>query len=109
LQYLLKFNSVKFERPFITRLINLIERLYNKKIEFNIINLNKMHLNSDILTQAIVLKLKNKKNKFFKIFRSSLNKVKIPNVDSLNEKIDQSNRKNYFIYNIRNSKGDSLK
>ena len=119
LQYLLKFNSVKFERPFITRLINLIERLYNKKIEFNIINLNKMHLNSDILTQAIVLKLKNKKNKFFKIFRSSLNKVKIPNVDRLNEKIDQSNRKNYFINSIRNvyinnmfdnktSKGDSL-
>ena len=102
LQYLLKFNSVKFERPFITRLINLIERLYNKKIEFNIVNLNKMHLNSDILTQAIVLKLKNKKNKFFKIFRSSLNKVKIPNVDRLNEKIDQSNKKNYFINNIRN-------
>jgi len=119
LQYLLKFNSVKFERPFITRLINLIERLYNKKIEFNIVNLNKMHLNSDILTQAIVLKLKNKKNKFYKIFRSSLNKVKIPNVDRLNEKIDQSNKKNYFINNIRNvyinnmlnsrtSKGDSL-
>jgi hypothetical protein len=61
-----------------------------------------MHLNSDILTQAIVLKLKNKKNKFFKIFRSSLNKVKIPNVDRLNEKIDQSNKKNYFINNIRN-------
>jgi hypothetical protein len=78
-----------------------------------------MHLNSDILTQAIVLKLKNKKNKFYKIFRSSLNKVKIPNVDRLNEKIDQSNKKNYFINNIRNvyinnmlnnrtSKGDSL-
>jgi hypothetical protein len=61
-----------------------------------------MHLNSDILTQAIVLKLKNKKNKFFKIFRSSLNKVKISNVDRLNEKIDQSNKKNYFINNIRN-------
>jgi hypothetical protein len=118
LQYLLKFNSVKFERPFITRLISLIERLYNKKIEFNIVNLNKIHLNSDILTQAIVLKLKNKKNKFYKIFRSSLNKVKIPNVDRLNEKIDQSNKKNYFINKIRNvyinnmfnrtSKGDSL-
>jgi hypothetical protein len=102
LRYLLKFNSVKFERPFITRLIHLLEKLYNKKIELNIVNLNKMHLNSDILTQAIVLKLKNKKNKFYKIFRSSLNKVKIPNIDRLNEKIDQSNRKNYFINKVRN-------
>lgn len=119
LRYLLKFNSVKFEKPFVTRLIHLLEKLYNKKIELNIVNLNKMHLNSDILTQAIVLKLKNKKNKFYKIFRSSLNKVKIPNIDRLNEKIDQSNRKNYFINKIRNvyinnmfssktDKGDSL-
>ena len=119
LRYLLKFNSVKFEKPFITRLVHLVERLYNKKIEFNIVNLNKIHLNSDILTQAIVLKLKNKKNKFYKIFRSSLNKVKISNVDRLNEKIDQSNRKNYFLNSVRNIyindmfsnrtlKGDSL-
>lgn len=119
LRYLLKFNSVKFEKPFIARLVDLVERLYNKKIEFNIVNLNKMHLNSDILTQAIVLKLKNKKNKFYRIFRSSLNKVKIPNVDRLNEKIDQSNRKNYFFNDVRNIyindmfsnralKGDSL-
>ena len=102
LRYLLKFNSVKFEKPFITRLIHLVERLYNKRIEFNIVNLNKIHLNSDILTQAIVLKLKNKKNKFYSIFRSSLNKVKIPNVNKLNSEIDQSNRKNYFINKIRN-------
>jgi hypothetical protein len=102
LRYLLKFNSVKFEKPFITRLIHLIEKLYNKKIEFNIVNLNKIHLNSDILTQAIILKLKNKKNKFYNIFRSSLNKVKIPNINRLNDKIDQSNKQNYFINKIRN-------
>jgi hypothetical protein len=102
LRYLLKFNSVKFEKPFIRKLINLVENLYNKKVEFNIVNLNKVHLNSDILTQAIVLKLKNKKNKFYKIFKSSLNKVKISDVSKLNQKIDASNNKNYFINNIRN-------
>ena len=119
LRYLLKFNNVKFEKPFITKLIHLVERLYNKSIELNIVNLNKIHLNSDILTQAVVLKLKNKKNKFYSIFRSSLNKVKIPNINKLNDKIDQSNTKNYFINKIRNvyitnmfnnrtTKGDSL-
>jgi hypothetical protein len=102
LRYLLKFNSIKFEKPFIIRLIDLVENLYNKKVEFNIVNLNKVHLNSDILTQALVLKLKNKKNKFYKIFKSSLNKVKISDISKLNQKIDISNRKNYFINDIRN-------
>ena len=60
LQYLLKFNSVKFEKPFILKLTQIVEELYNKKVEFNIVNLKKVYLNSDIFTQAIVLKLKNK-------------------------------------------------
>jgi hypothetical protein len=60
LQYLLKFNSVKFEKPFIIKLTQIVEELYNKKVEFNIVNLKKVYLNSDIFTQAIVLKLKNK-------------------------------------------------
>jgi hypothetical protein len=60
LQYLLKFNSVKFEKPFILKLTRIVEELYNKKVEFNIVNLKKVYLNSDIFTQAIVLKLKNK-------------------------------------------------
>lgn len=103
LRYLFKFNSVKFEKPFIARLTHLVEKLYNKKIEFNIVNLKKMHLNSDILTQAIVLKLKNRKNRLYKIFRSSLNKVKLPNVSRLSEKISQSNKKEYFLNKIRNT------
>jgi len=102
LRYLLKFNSVKFEKPFIRKLIDIVENLYNKKVEFNIVNLNQVHLNSDILTQAVVLKLKNKKNKFFKIFKSSLNKVKISDFSRLSQKIDASNKKNYFINDIRN-------
>jgi hypothetical protein len=60
LQYLLKFNNVKFEKPFILNLTRIVEELYNKKVEFNIVNLKKVYLNSDIFTQAIVLKLKNK-------------------------------------------------
>lgn len=103
LQYLFKFNSVKFEKPFIARLTHLVEKLYNKKVEFNIVNLKKMHLNSDILTQAIVLKLKNRKNRLSKIFRSSLNKAKLPNVSRLSENLNQSNNNKYFINKIRNT------
>ena len=105
LRYLLKFNSVKFEKPFIIGLTHLVEKLYNKKIEFNIVNLRKMHLNSDILTQVIVLKLKNRKNRFLKILRSSLNKVKLPNVSRLGEgeKFSKDNKEDYFINKIRNT------
>jgi len=102
LRYLLKFNSVKFEKPFITRLTDITEKLYNKKVEFNIVNLKKMHLNSDILTQAIVLKLKNRKNKLANVLRSSLNKVKLPNVNRLGEKYSKLNKNEYFINKIRN-------
>lgn len=102
LRYLIKFNSVKFEKPFIVRLTHLVEKLYNKNIEFNIVNLKKMHLNSDILTQAIVLKLKNKKNRISRVLRSSLNKVKLPNVNRLSEKSIESNNE-YFINKIRNT------
>jgi hypothetical protein len=103
LRYLFKFNSVKFEKPFIVRLTHLVEKLYNKEVEVNIVNLKKMHLNSDILTQAIVLKLKNRKNKFYNIFKSSLNKVKLPNVIRLSDRINKSNKNEYFINKIRNT------
>ena len=45
-----------------------------------------MHLNTDILTQAIILKLKNRKNRLIRVLRSSLNKVNLPNVSRLGEK-----------------------
>ena len=102
LRYLLKFNSVKFEKPFIANLTSLVEELYDKKVEFNVVNLKKLHLNSDILTQAIVLKLKNRKNRFLTILRSSLNKVKLPNVSRVSEKSIEKNNP-FFINKIRNT------
>jgi hypothetical protein len=103
LRYLLKFNSVKFENPFIGKFKNMVEKLYLKKVEFNIVNLKKMHLNSDILTQAIVLKLKDRQNMFSRVLRSSLNRVNLPNVSRLGEKYSHSNKNEYLINKIRNT------
>ena len=36
-----------------------------------------MHLNSDIYTQAVTLKLKNRDNKLYRVLKSSLRKIKI--------------------------------
>jgi hypothetical protein len=61
-----------------------------------------MHLNSDIYTQAVSLKLRNRDNKLFKVLTSSLSKVKLPNVSRISEKYNKSNRDEYLINKIRN-------
>lgn len=102
LRYLLKFNDVKFEKSFIQRLRRLVEKLYDKEIEFNIVNLNKMHLNSDIFTQAIVLKLKNRKNRLLRVLRSSLSNVKLPDVNRISESYSKSDKDEFLVNKIRN-------
>ena len=103
LQYLLKLNSVKFEKPFIIKLSHLIEKLYNKKVEFNIVNINKIHLNSDILTQAIVLKAKTKRKNIYNVLKSSLNKVRLSDLSRLSDRVYKFNKDEYLINKIRNT------
>lgn len=103
LQYLLKINSVKFEKPFIVKLTHLVEKLYNKKVEFNIVNINKVHLNSDILTQAIVLKAKSKRKNIYNVIKSSLNKVRLSNLSRLSDRVNKFNKDEYLINKIRNT------
>lgn len=100
--YLLMINNVKFEKSFIRKLTYLVKNIYNKEVEFNIVNLYKMHLNSDIYTQAVSLKLRNRDNKLFKVLTRSLSKVKLPNVSRMNEKYHKVNRDEYLINKIRN-------
>lgn len=100
--YLFMINSIKFEKPFISELARLVKNIYNKKVEFNLVNLYKIHLNSDIYTQAISLKLKNRDNKLFKVLTRSLSRVKLPNVSRTSEKYYKDNRDEYLINKIRN-------
>jgi hypothetical protein len=82
--------------------MRLVKNMYNKKVEFNFVNLDKMHLNSDIFTQAVSLKLKNRNNKLFRVLRSSLTKINLPNVSRLSEKYSKTDRNQYLINKIRN-------
>jgi hypothetical protein len=108
LVYLLMINNVKFEKPFIQRLAYLVKNIYNKEIEFNIVNLYKIHLNSDIYTQAVTLKLKNRDNKLFNVLTRSLSKVKLPNINRISEKYHQVNKDEYLINKIRNTYINSM-
>jgi hypothetical protein len=86
----------------------MVKNMYNKEVEFNVVELNQMHLNSDIYTQAVALKLKNRKNSLFKVLRSSLSKVNLPNVSRKNEKYYVFNRDDLLVNKIRNSYVNSM-
>jgi hypothetical protein len=85
-------------------LVNIISKLYNNKtIKFNIVNLKSMHLNSDIYSQAISLKLKNRNNKLLRVLKKSLLKIKLPwlfDLCNFNKNIFISNKK-HILNSIR--------
>jgi hypothetical protein len=90
---LLNLNKSKFENKFLSKLKPLIAKLYNKEVEFNIVNLKTLYLNSDIFTEAISLKLKNRNNRLLQVLRSSLSMVKLPKVNRIREQYNKINIK----------------
>jgi hypothetical protein len=114
---LLNLNKSKFEDRFILSLEPLINKIFNKQIEFNIVNLKSIYLNSDIFTQAISLKLKNRNNGLLKVLKSFLHMVKLPKVNVMKERFNYVNPKNLWVnivknlrvnYLLVNNKKDSL-
>jgi hypothetical protein len=86
----------------------MVKNMYNKEVEFNVVELNQMHLNSDIYTQAVALKLKNRKNSLFRVLRSSLSKVDLPNVSRQSERYSEFNRDDLLVNRIRNTYINSM-
>lgn len=83
---LLNINKSKFEDEFLFKLKRIVGKIYNKEVEFNIVNLKTLYFNSDIFTEVIARKLKNRKNKLLRVLKSSLYLVKLPTVNSIKEK-----------------------
>jgi hypothetical protein len=100
---LLHDNKLKFDSIIMSKLIDLIQQIYNKKVELNIVNLKKMHLNSDIYTQAVSLKLRNRDNKLYRVLKASLRKIKLPVIRKIDEKKKKPNRDEFFVNRIRNN------
>jgi len=114
---LLNLNKFKFEDNFLLKLKSLVSKIYNKEVEFNIVNLKSIYLNSDIFTQAISLKLKDRNNGLLRVLRSFLYMVKLPKVNMIRERFGYINIKELWAnkvknirinYLIENNKKDSL-
>jgi hypothetical protein len=82
----LNLNKSKFEEKFIYILAKIISKFYNRKIDFNIVNLKSIILNSDIFTKVLTLKLKSKKANPIRIMNFILNKAVLPKVNRIKEK-----------------------
>jgi len=102
--YLLNTYKLKFTSNYISKLNTLVNGIYNKKVIFNIVNLKKIHLNSDIFTQAVALKLRNKDNKIYRVLKSSLRKINIKPISKIKERRLGRRDKNLFLVNrVRNN------
>ena len=79
-------NKYKFEDKFLHKLNNAINKYYNKKVEFNIVNIKHIVHNSDIFTEILTTKLKNDKVSTITRMNTMLSKVHIPKINRIKER-----------------------
>jgi len=95
---LLYLNKSKLDYTYLRLLKKHLEKLYNKNVEFNLINLNRFYLNSDILFESVKLKLTRNKRKMRKILNKIKDKIKIDekklSLDSTDKLVNELNQIN---------------
>ena len=79
----LYFNTFKYNLNFLVGLKNILFKIYNKKIELNIVNVKYLYLENNILASAVARKLKNRKKRIIKVIRKALRLTKLPELDPL--------------------------
>jgi hypothetical protein len=86
-------NKSKLNHNYLSYLNFLLKKIFNKKIQFNLINLKSYTMNSDIFLESFVLKIRKKKRKkainLYKLFKMLKEKTRINNF----KKIVRSNEK----------------
>ena len=75
---MLLLHDYKNKTRFMLGLKSIIQKIYHKKVEFNIVNLKYLHLNSNMFSESIVLKLRKRKNRLLKVLKRALKLVRLP-------------------------------
>ena len=94
----LLFERSKYEKQHLLLLTTFLERIYNKKIVLDIVNLRYFFNSSSVLSNAIITKLKRKGTKAEKTLTYSLDTYDVPALDRINTYNDMYN-KNKFVQN----------
>ena len=76
---LLYLNRSKYNYNYLQYLNKFLYSLYNKNIEYNLINLKRFYLHSDILSESIKLKLNQNKKRILRKLNTVWKKVKTKN------------------------------
>jgi hypothetical protein len=83
----LSLNKYKFEEKLLYKLKNFLIKYYNKKVEFNIVNVRSVVFHTDFFTKIITSRLKRRKINIFRAMGSILNRAVLPKV---NRRIERS-------------------
>lgn len=94
-------NKFKFKYTYLSTITNLIEEVYNKNVELNIINLKYFYLNSDIYTESIINKITKNRKRLYRILKRSVQKVKIADKNWMINYEDHRNKNKLFSLNMR--------
>jgi hypothetical protein len=82
-QQLIDINKSKFNYNYLQFLRKYLEKIYNKNVEFNLVNLRRFYLNSDILSESITIKIRKNRRKILKYLNILKRKVKTHNKKNL--------------------------
>jgi hypothetical protein len=109
-QQLIYVNEYKFNYNYLQYLIKHLEKIYNKNVELNLINLKHFYLNSDILSESITLKIRKNRRKILKFLNTIKRKVKVhnnknlfykPNLNKLNINFDNKSLERRVLKDIK--------
>jgi Mitochondrial ribosomal protein (VAR1) len=74
---LLFINNAKYSYVFLQGLKKYLEIIYNKNVEFNLVNLKHFYLNSDILSESVTLKITRNRKNILRYLNNLKKKIKI--------------------------------
>lgn len=94
---ILSLDEYKLKDTYIIPLKIILEKIYGKKIEFNIISLKYYNLNMDIYLQVLAIKLRNRRNRIYKVLKKSFLNIKLPSLHELILYIDTPKKR---IHNL---------
>jgi hypothetical protein len=109
----ISINKYKFEDIFLHKLAVLIMKFFNKKIEFNIVNLKSVVFRTDIFTELLKQKLRKKRVNVRKMMNFIRHKVRLFKINSIKEKsrliksvnldlLENKHKTTYINYLMRN-------
>lgn len=97
---LLHINKSKYSYIYLQYLNKHLKRVFNKNVEFNLVNIKKFYLNSDIFSESIALKLAKNRRKILKYLNIIKKKVKTRNW-LLQKKILNEERRYLVLNNLK--------